>query len=156
MSVGFEGEGPLSSGMLARQCLCPSYLHTEREELGQTLNTAYLYHSGLRISYIGKCQRSVASNRLLWQYHSQSWDMQSSCRDLSLQKRQHGSSSRSWAGKTSSTLGWVKPCFHLWHRSSMTNGGAWEATALPWQICLLSTQLWVQKRCAYRGMIPQE
>lgn len=72
MSVGSEGQGPLSSGTLARQCLCPSYLDTEQEELGQTLNTPYLYPSGLRISYIGKCQRSAASNRLLWQYHSQS------------------------------------------------------------------------------------
>lgn len=156
MSIGIEGQGPLSSGMLARQCLCPSYHHMEQEELGQTLNTAYLYRSGLGISYTGKCQRSVASNRPLWQYQSQSWDVQASFRDLSLQKRHCGSWSRSWAGKTSSTLRWVQPCFHLRHRTSMTNGAAWEATALPWQICVLSTQLSAWARCTYRGVIPQE
>lgn len=152
MSIGIEGQGPLSSGMLARQCLCPSYLPMEQEKLGQTMNTVYLYPTGLRVSYTGKCQRSAASSRLLSQYHSQSWDVQFSCKDLSLQEEV--ALVLEWV--MSSTLGWVQLCFRLWHRTCVTNGGAWEATALPWQICLLSTELSVWKRCVYKGMIPQE
>lgn len=54
----------------------------EQEELGQTWNTARLYPregTDFCLSYVGKCQRSAASNRFLQSYRSQSWDVQSCC-----------------------------------------------------------------------------
>lgn len=67
---------------LARQGLCPSYFHMEQEELGQTWNTARLYPregTNFCLSYVGKCQRSAATNRFLQSCRSQSQDVQSCC-----------------------------------------------------------------------------